>query len=84
MGTRSPRAPTRARRPTCPTTGTRTSSHMSPIRTTTTTGWNVTRHCTVGGTFDLLGRNSLGWTESLYTKYRLFDGYSGASSSCTS
>jgi hypothetical protein len=45
----------------------------------------MTRHCPVTGTYDLGGRNSWGVdTNRNYSEYSLFDGYSGASTSCTS
>jgi hypothetical protein len=46
---------------------------------------SMTRHCAVTGTLDLLGRNSWGVDNNRnYDEYSLFDGYSGASTSCTS
>ena len=46
---------------------------------------NMTRHCAVNGVFDLNGRNSWGVDNNRnYDQYSLFDGYSGASTSCTS
>ncbi|MDQ7905797.1 M14 family metallopeptidase [Phytohabitans sp. ZYX-F-186] len=46
---------------------------------------NMTNHCPEGGETDALGRNSWGVDNNRnYTEYSLFDGYSGASSSCTS
>jgi len=46
---------------------------------------NMTNHCAPGGETDALARNSWGVDNNRnYTEYSLFDGYSGASSSCTS
>ncbi|MFC6022030.1 M14 family metallopeptidase [Plantactinospora solaniradicis] len=46
---------------------------------------NMTNHCPQTGSADALGRNSWGVDNNRnYTEYSLFDGYSGASSSCTS
>jgi len=46
---------------------------------------NMTRHCAVTGPFDLLARNAWGVDNNRnYTEYSLFDGYDGASTSCTS
>ncbi|WP_326553255.1 M14 family metallopeptidase [Micromonospora sp. NBC_01813] len=46
---------------------------------------NMTNHCADGGTTDALARNSWGVDNNRnYTEYSLFDGYSGASTSCTS
>ena len=46
---------------------------------------NMTNHCPLTGAADYLGRNSWGVDNNRnYTEYSLFDGYSGASSSCTS
>jgi hypothetical protein len=46
---------------------------------------NMTNHCPLTGSADFLGRNSWGVDNNRnYTEYSLFDGYSGASSSCTS
>jgi len=46
---------------------------------------NMTNHCPLTGAADALGRNSWGVDNNRnYTEYSLFDGYSGASSSCTS
>jgi hypothetical protein len=46
---------------------------------------NMTRHCPVTGVYDLNGRNSWGVDNNRnYTEYSLFDGYDGASTSCTS
>jgi Zinc carboxypeptidase/Chitobiase/beta-hexosaminidase C-terminal domain len=46
---------------------------------------NMTNHCAQTGPADALGRNSWGVDNNRnYTEYSLFDGYSGASSSCTS
>jgi hypothetical protein len=46
---------------------------------------SMTRHCAVTGNFDLLARNTWGVDNNRnYTEYSLFDGYSGASTSCTS
>ena len=46
---------------------------------------NMTRHCTVTGSYDLLARDSWGVDNNRnYTEYSLFDGYDGASTSCTS
>lgn len=46
---------------------------------------NMTRHCPVNGVYDLNGRNSWGVDNNRnYDQYSLFDGYSGASTSCTS
>jgi hypothetical protein len=45
----------------------------------------MTRHCPVTGNYDLNARNSWGVdTNRNYDEYSLFDGYSGASTSCTS
>ncbi|MEH1015927.1 M14 family metallopeptidase [Micromonospora sp. CPCC 206060] len=46
---------------------------------------NMTNHCPLTGSADFLGRNSWGVDNNRnYTEYSLFDGYSGASTSCTS
>lgn len=46
---------------------------------------NMTRHCAVTGSYDILARGSWGVDNNRnYTEYSLFDGFSGASSSCTS
>ncbi|HET8642864.1 MAG TPA: M14 family metallopeptidase [Pseudonocardiaceae bacterium] len=46
---------------------------------------NMTNHCPATGPVDFLGRNSWGVDVNRnYTEYSLFDGYSGASTSCTS
>ncbi|MFG3684855.1 M14 family metallopeptidase [Micromonospora sp. NPDC047740] len=46
---------------------------------------NMTNHCPLTGSADALARNSWGVDNNRnYTEYSLFDGYSGASSSCTS
>ncbi|HEX7746714.1 MAG TPA: M14 family metallopeptidase [Micromonosporaceae bacterium] len=46
---------------------------------------NMTNHCPLTGSADFLGRNSWGVDNNRnYTEYSLFDGYDGASSSCTS
>ncbi|MCX4472567.1 M14 family metallopeptidase [Micromonospora sp. NBC_01655] len=46
---------------------------------------NMTNHCAPGGATDALARNSWGVDNNRnYTEYSLFDGYSGASPSCTS
>jgi len=46
---------------------------------------NLTRHCPVNGVYDLGGRNAWGVDNNRnYTEYSLFDGYSGASTNCTS
>ncbi|MGS2616268.1 M14 family metallopeptidase [Micromonospora sp. LZ34] len=46
---------------------------------------NMTNHCPLTGSADFLARNSWGVDNNRnYTEYSLFDGYSGASSSCTS
>ncbi|GIJ79572.1 Chitobiase/beta-hexosaminidase C-terminal domain-containing protein [Micromonospora phaseoli] len=46
---------------------------------------NMTNHCTPETSGDFLGRNSWGVDNNRnYTEYSLFDGYSGASTSCTS
>jgi hypothetical protein len=46
---------------------------------------NMTNHCPLTGPADFLGRNSWGVDNNRnYTEYSLFDGYFGASSSCTS
>ncbi|SCL72180.1 M14 family metallopeptidase [Micromonospora peucetia] len=46
---------------------------------------NMTNHCPTTGAADFLARNSWGVDNNRnYTEYSLFDGYSGASSSCTS
>ncbi|WFE28121.1 M14 family metallopeptidase [Solwaraspora sp. WMMD791] len=46
---------------------------------------NMTNHCAAGGATDALARNSWGVDNNRnYTEYSLFDGYSGASTSCTS
>ncbi|PZG02726.1 M14 family metallopeptidase [Micromonospora deserti] len=46
---------------------------------------NMTNHCPQTGAADFLGRNSWGVDNNRnYTEYSLFDGYSGASTSCTS
>lgn len=45
---------------------------------------NMTNHCAEGGPTDALARNSWGVDNNRnYTEYSLFDGYSGASTSCT-
>ncbi|MBW4701580.1 M14 family zinc carboxypeptidase [Micromonospora sp. RL09-050-HVF-A] len=45
---------------------------------------NMTNHCAPGGATDALARNSWGVDNNRnYTEYSLFDGYSGASASCT-
>jgi hypothetical protein len=45
----------------------------------------MTRHCPVTGSYDALARNTWGVdTNRNYDQYSLFDGYSGASTSCTS
>ncbi|GAA1868611.1 M14 family metallopeptidase [Asanoa iriomotensis] len=45
---------------------------------------NMTNHCPLTGSADALGRNSWGVDNNRnYTEYSLFDGYSGASASCT-
>ncbi|MFC0033085.1 M14 family zinc carboxypeptidase [Micromonospora chaiyaphumensis] len=45
---------------------------------------NMTNHCPLTGAADALARNSWGVDNNRnYTEYSLFDGYSGASSSCT-
>jgi hypothetical protein len=45
----------------------------------------MTRYCPVTGSFDVLARNAWGVdTNRNYDMYSLFDGYSGASTSCTS
>jgi hypothetical protein len=45
----------------------------------------MTRHCAVTGNYDVLARGSWGVdTNRNYDQYSLFDGYSGASTSCTS
>ncbi|MEV0806595.1 M14 family metallopeptidase [Micromonospora sp. NPDC050200] len=46
---------------------------------------NMTNHCALTGSADALSRNSWGVDNNRnYTEYSLFDGYSGASDSCTS
>lgn len=46
---------------------------------------NMTRHCPVTGVYDLNGRNAWGVDNNRnYTEFSLFDGYDGASTSCTS
>jgi hypothetical protein len=46
---------------------------------------NMTRHCSVTGSYDLNARDSWGVDNNRnYTEYSLFDGYDGASTSCTS
>ncbi len=46
---------------------------------------NMTNHCPTTGNADFLARNSWGVDNNRnYTEYSLFDGYSGASASCTS
>ncbi|WP_229402363.1 M14 family metallopeptidase [Micromonospora okii] len=46
---------------------------------------NMTNHCPAGGATDALARNSWGVDNNRnYSEYSLFDGYSGASASCTS
>ncbi|MFI6265641.1 M14 family metallopeptidase [Micromonospora sp. NPDC051006] len=46
---------------------------------------NMTNHCPSTGAADFLGRDSWGVDNNRnYTEYSLFDGYSGASTSCTS
>lgn len=46
---------------------------------------NMTNHCPLTGSADFLGRNSWGVDNNRnYTEYSLFDGYFGASTSCTS
>ena len=46
---------------------------------------NMTNHCPLTGPADFLGRNSWGVDNNRnYTEYSLFDGYFGASTSCTS
>ncbi|MFC3502154.1 M14 family zinc carboxypeptidase [Micromonospora krabiensis] len=46
---------------------------------------NMTNHCPLTGSADFLGRDSWGVDNNRnYTEYSLFDGYSGASTSCTS
>ncbi|MEU8263248.1 M14 family metallopeptidase [Micromonospora sp. NPDC048999] len=46
---------------------------------------NMTNHCPLTDAADALGRNSWGVDNNRnYTEYSMFDGYSGASSSCTS
>ncbi|MFG1780004.1 M14 family metallopeptidase [Micromonospora sp. NPDC049048] len=46
---------------------------------------NMTNHCPTTGAADFLARNSWGVDNNRnYTEYSLFDGYSGASASCTS
>ncbi|WP_446215305.1 M14 family metallopeptidase [Micromonospora sp. IBHARD004] len=45
---------------------------------------NMTNHCPLTGAADALARNSWGVDNNRnYSEYSLFDGYSGASSSCT-
>jgi zinc carboxypeptidase/chitobiase/beta-hexosaminidase-like protein len=45
---------------------------------------NMTRHCAVTGSYDLNARDSWGVDNNRnYTEYSGFDGYSGASTSCT-
>ena len=45
---------------------------------------NMTRHCDVAGSYDLLARDSWGVDNNRnYSEYSLFDGYDGASTSCT-
>ncbi|MBX7266901.1 chitobiase/beta-hexosaminidase C-terminal domain-containing protein [Micromonospora sp. Llam7] len=46
---------------------------------------NMTNHCAPAAPADFLGRNSWGVDNNRnYTEYSLFDGYAGASTSCTS
>jgi hypothetical protein len=46
---------------------------------------NMTNHCPLTGPADFLARNSWGVDNNRnYSEYSLFDGYSGASTSCTS
>ncbi|HEX6232464.1 MAG TPA: M14 family zinc carboxypeptidase [Jiangellaceae bacterium] len=46
---------------------------------------SMTRHCEVTGAYDLNARDDWGVDNNRnYTEYSLFDGYSGASTSCTS
>ncbi|MDG4765759.1 M14 family zinc carboxypeptidase [Solwaraspora sp. WMMD406] len=46
---------------------------------------SMTNHCAAGGATDALARNSWGVDNNRnYSEYSLFDGYSGASTSCTS
>ena len=46
---------------------------------------NMTNHCPLTGAADALARNAWGVDNNRnYTEYSLFDGYSGASTSCTS
>jgi hypothetical protein len=46
---------------------------------------NMTRYCPQTGNFDFLARNTWGVDNNRnYDEYSLFDGYSGASTSCTS
>jgi hypothetical protein len=46
---------------------------------------SMTRHCSVTGSYDLNARDSWGVDNNRnYTEYSLFDGYDGASTSCTS
>ncbi|GGM27437.1 M14 family zinc carboxypeptidase [Micromonospora yangpuensis] len=46
---------------------------------------NMTNHCAEGGSTDALARNSWGVDNNRnYTEFSLFDGFSGASTSCTS
>jgi len=46
---------------------------------------NMTNYCPLTGSADFLGRNAWGVDVNRnYTEYSLFDGYSGASTSCTS
>ena len=46
---------------------------------------SMTRYCPVTGVYDLNGRDAWGVDNNRnYTEYSLFDGYSGASTSCTS
>ncbi|MEV6816429.1 M14 family metallopeptidase [Micromonospora sp. NPDC051296] len=46
---------------------------------------NMTNHCPLTGNADYLARNTWGVDNNRnYTEYSLFDGYSGASASCTS
>jgi hypothetical protein len=45
---------------------------------------NMTRHCAPTGNYDFLARNAWGVDNNRnYDEYSLFDGYSGASTSCT-
>ncbi|MFA9431975.1 M14 family metallopeptidase [Egicoccus sp. AB-alg2] len=46
---------------------------------------SMTRHCAVTGNYDILARGNWGVDNNRnYTEYSLFDGFSGASTSCTS